>query len=50
MAVILDALAAAGSTVLNWGKNNIGTIIKWLNAGQAIDWIINKIKQILHIK
>ncbi|MBF4606609.1 aureocin-like type II bacteriocin [Curtobacterium sp. PhB142] len=47
---ILQLLAKYGARAVNWAKANIQRVLNWINAGQAIDWIVSKIKQILGIR
>lgn len=43
----LGRIAGAGTRVVNWARNNWGTVQKWIDAGKSIDWIIQRIISIL---
>ncbi len=47
---LLQLLAKYGKRAVDWAWANKDLIFKWIGQGAAIDWIINKIKQILGIK
>jgi hypothetical protein len=47
---ILQLLGKYGARAVNWAKANVDRILRWLNIGQAIDWIVGQIKKILGIK
>lgn len=47
---ILQLLAKYGARAVEWAKAHVQQILNWINAGQAIDWIVAKIKQILGIR
>ncbi len=47
---ILQLLAKYGARAVEWAKAHVQQVLNWINIGQAIDWIIAKIKQILGIK
>ncbi len=47
---ILAALAKYGKKVVDWCWANKDRIFKWIGQGAAIDWIINKIKDLLGLK
>jgi len=47
---ILQLLARYGARAVAWAKAHIQQVLNWINIGQAIDWIVSKIKQILGIR
>lgn len=47
---VVQLLAKYGSRAVQWAWANKGRILDWLNAGAAVEWVVNKIKQILGIK
>jgi hypothetical protein len=47
---ILAALAKYGKKVIDWCWANKDRIFKWIGQGAAVDWIINKIKELLGVK
>jgi hypothetical protein len=46
---ILQLLVKYGSRAVEWAQAHVQQILNWINAGQAIDWIVAKIKQTLGI-
>ena len=47
---ILQLLAKYGGRAVDWAKAHVQQVLTWINIGQAVDWIVQKIKQILGIK
>jgi hypothetical protein len=47
---ILQLVAKYGSRAINWVNANKDRILNWINAGQAVDWIVQKVKDALGIK
>lgn len=49
VAKIISIVGRYGSKAVHWCKNNVGTILNWINAGQTIEWIVNKIRRIVGV-
>lgn len=47
---ILQLIAKYGKRAIDWCWANKDRILNWIRNGMAIDWIINKIKEILGIR
>ncbi|MFF1540297.1 aureocin A53 family class IId bacteriocin [Microbacterium sp. NPDC058269] len=47
MLSFLAKIGGAGVRVVNWARNNWGTVQKWIDAGKSIDWIIRTITSII---
>lgn len=47
MAKVIQALGKYGKKAIDWAWAHKGQILNWLNAGQTVEWIVNKIKGIL---
>lgn len=44
---VLKLVAKYGSKAVQWCRNHVGTVLDWINAGQAIEWIVNKVRRIV---
>lgn len=44
---VIQALGRYGKRAVDWAWANKQRILDWINAGQAVDWIVEKIKGIL---
>lgn len=47
---IVKILSKYGSKAVNWCWSHKEQILNWINIGQGIEWIVNKIKSLLHIR
>ncbi|MFZ7088106.1 aureocin A53 family class IId bacteriocin [Curtobacterium sp. RRHDQ10] len=47
---IIQIITQFGQRAINWVYANRDQILNWINAGQAIDWIVRKVKDALGIK
>lgn len=47
---ILQLIAKYGKRAIDWCWANKDRILNWIRNGMALDWIINKIKEILGIR
>lgn len=47
MAAVLKAIAKYGSKAVKWVWANKSTILKWLDRGMSVAWIVDTIRQIL---
>lgn len=47
---ILALLAKYGKWVVDWAWRNRDLIFKWIGQGMAVEWIIQKIKEMLGIR
>lgn len=47
---IVQIISKYGSKAAKWCWDHKDQILNWINIGQGIEWIVNQIKHILHIK
>ncbi|MEN0134168.1 MAG: aureocin A53 family class IId bacteriocin [Rhodococcus sp. (in: high G+C Gram-positive bacteria)] len=47
---VLQLVAKYGQRAVDWVWANKQRILDWINAGQAIDWIVAQVKKALGIK
>ncbi|MBF1677313.1 MAG: aureocin A53 family class IId bacteriocin [Scardovia wiggsiae] len=47
---LLSILARYGARAVQWAWAHRGTVLRWIGAGQAIDWVIKQIKRLLGIR
>ncbi|MDR6939392.1 hypothetical protein J2S36_000935 [Arcanobacterium hippocoleae] len=47
---VIQLLAKYGKTAVKWAWDHLATILDWLARGEAIEWIVEKIKGIVGAK
>jgi hypothetical protein len=46
---IVQIMSKYGPRATKWCWDNKGTILKWINAGMGIEWIVNQIRKLAHV-
>lgn len=46
---VIRALAKYGKKAVQWAWDHKGQVMDWINVGQGVDWIVQKIRSIVGV-